>query len=457
MRIQNTKLLVRLLPLLVLIIALAIPPSAAAQSVPDAPRERFLQRAAPVRQPVVRSTRVTPSGVNTVIEIPPIADTYIASERPSQNFGGDALFLGYNRTGDGFGAQRILIRFNLNSIPSNATINSARLRLRLSFSSPENDEPMGTVLRRLASSWDEFDVTWNREPEWASVRESTAVGSALQWYEWEISDLVSGWVDGRFDNHGMEIIGDERVQQRERVFYSRETTTDFAPQLIVDFDVIDDTQPPDVEVQPLPDFVGRDFTVRWEGNDPGSADIDFYDVQYRVDGGEWQTWLSEVTTTVDEFTMGENGRFYQFRARGVDEAGNVEPFGGPEASTTVDTEPPTARVEPLPAFVQSEELLVSWTGDDSGGSGIQYYDVRYRVDGGPWLPWQQQTTATSAIFITGRDGLYEFEARAVDNLGQVEPFTGEPQAFVRVDARAPFVEPEVWLPLILSGNVAASR
>jgi hypothetical protein len=73
--------------------------------------------------------------------------------------------------------------------------------------------------------------------------------------------------------------------------------------------------------------------------------------------------------------------------------------------------------------------------------------VRYRVNGGEWFLWQTQTLATSATLNAVEDGIYAFEARAVDNLGHVEPFTGQPEADIIVDAEAPFLQPQVWLPL----------
>jgi hypothetical protein len=103
-----------------------------------------------------------------------------------------ALFLGYNLVGDHFGAQRMLLRFDVESvIPPGSTVDDARLHLRLAFSSPAGDAPMGTLLRRLASPWDEFTVTWTTEPEWTPVDDTTFVGSALDWYEWEITNVES--------------------------------------------------------------------------------------------------------------------------------------------------------------------------------------------------------------------------------------------------------------------------
>lgn len=430
------------------------PPVLQAQSeqgdrTPAAELARGLQRTAPPREPqVLEQSRLATGALRTVIELPAVADSYIASARPNQNLGADSLFLGYNLFGDNFGAQRLLVRFDIaGNLPTNAAINSARLRLRLAFASPSNDGPMGTVLRRLASDWSEAGVTWNNQPEWTDVDERTSVGSALDWYEWNIGPEVQAWVNGT-PNYGMEIIGDERVQERERAFYSRETTTAFFPRLVVDYTVQTDQTAPVVTVNPLPAIVGRTFTVSWSGSDPGGSGLAYYDVQYRIDGGDWVDWLTEVTFTSQEFSDGRNGRRYEFRARGVDNAGNREEWGDPEAVTTVDTQPPATHVNPLPAIVGVNSFTVSWTGSDSG-AGIQYYDVRYRVDSGAWQLWQQQTTATSAVFVAPGDGLYAFEARAVDNRGQVEDFAGQPEASTIVDMQPPFVQPALWFPLIL--------
>jgi len=426
------------------------------ERVPSGP-PRLLERGAPTREPEIVERGVTPQGrTNTITVLPAEADTYIASEWPNQNFGSDALYLGYNLGGENsFGAERILIRFDvIGNVPAGAVVNDARLQLYLNFASPADDAPMGTFLRRLASDWTETGVTWNTEPTWAEVRVDKEVESAIGWYEWEITGLVSDWVALTHPNYGMEIIGDEQVQQRERAFYSREVSNDLYPRLVVDYTDFNDTQPPDVSVDALPALVDRDFEVSWSGTDPGGSGIASYDVQYRVDGGAWADWLVDVTFSAADFVAGADGGFYEFRARGEDRAGNVEPFDDPEASTTVDAQPPTTVVDPLPAITSSTAFSVSWTGSDVG-SGIDYYDVRYRFNGGDWLLWQDQTLASSTTFnAMGGDGLYEFEARAVDNLGLVEDFTGEPEASIIVDAVAPFVEPQLWLPLIFH-NFAA--
>lgn len=444
--------------LLLVLITCALAGNVAAQrDGPEPPRLLELEREAPQREPRTLECVVAPSGlVNTVVELPAEADAYIASEWPNQNFGLGALYLGYNLTGeDNFGAERVLLRFDIaGSIPPGAVINDARLRLHLSFSSPEGDASMGTFLRRLGSPWSEKGtdgVTWNSEPAWKEIRAEAEVGSALTWYEWEVTDLVEDWVAGTYPNHGMEIVGDERIQQRERAFYSRETTEQFYPRLVVDYTDFNDVEAPVVTVDPLAAYFDRNFVVSWSGTDHGGSGIASYDVQYRVDGGDWANWIVDATFNSAVFAAGQDGKFYEFRARGEDRAGNVENFGPPEASTTVDAQPPTTSVNPLPSITSITSFPVTWTGEDEG-SGIWYYDVRYRVNGGSWFLWQHQTLAVSTMFIAISDGLYEFEARAVDELGMKEDFTGHPEASVIVDAEPPFVEPRVWLPLIFDNG-----
>jgi hypothetical protein len=108
-------------------------------------------------------------------------------------------------------------------------------------------------------------------------------------------------------------------------------------------------------------------------------------------------------------------------------------------SVVADNVAPVATVEALPRFVPSV-FRVRWSGTDTGGSGLAYYDVRYRVQGGSWVDWQFHTTATAADFQGGANGTtYEFVARAVDNAGNQQPWSNTPQAFTTVDSQVPNV------------------
>jgi hypothetical protein len=412
---------------------------------PEPTSERRLEREAPPRRAIVLEETETSEGlIQRLILLPAEADAYIASGWPGQNFGMDDLYLGYNT--EGFGAERILLRFDVEeSIPRGSVVNEAGLRLHVQRSIPPDDVLLAVQLRPLLSPWDELEVTWADGPERGEIRALADVSIAPRWYEWDATPIVRAWLSGALENYGMMLVGDEAVAQHERAFYSRETPVEaavgqFYPQLLVEYTEYNDTQSPLSDVGPLPSYVDPDFVVTWSGEDRGPAGIGSYDLDYRVDGGDWTPWLRDVAFTSANFEGGENGRFYEFRARAVDRAGNEESFGAAEAGTTVDNEPPMSSVAGLPRVTREPSFSLAWSGHDHG-SGIRYYDVRYRVDGGGWIPWQQRSLATRAVFTALVDGVYEFEVRAVDELGLAEPFTGQPEAATIVDARAPFSEP----------------
>ncbi len=85
-----------------------------------------------------------------------------------------------------------------------------------------------------------------------------------------------------------------------------------------------DTEPPVSRVrrQRRKHFT-RSFRVRLKGRDPGGSGIMCYDVQYKDGSGPWQDWKICTTATSARF-YGEWWHRYFFRARAIDNAGNVE-------------------------------------------------------------------------------------------------------------------------------------
>ena len=78
---------------------------------------------------VVLDRVVTPDGINTTVEIPNFRDTFIASNKPNENFGlSTNMQIGYSLTGQSLGAVRMLLQYQVQDyIPSGAVINSAKL------------------------------------------------------------------------------------------------------------------------------------------------------------------------------------------------------------------------------------------------------------------------------------------------------------------------------------------
>ncbi len=99
---------------------------------------------------------------------------------------------------------------------------------------------------------------------------------------------------------------------------------------------------------------------------------------------------------------------------------------------TIDATPPTSTVNPLPAVTNSTSFTVSWAGTDGAGPGIADYDVFVSDDGGPFTPFETNTTLTSATF-TGQSGhTYGFSSVATDyaGLAQLAPAAAQATTYL---------------------------
>lgn len=154
--------------------------------------------------------------------------------------------------------------------------------------------------------------------------------------------------------------------------------------------------------------------------------------------GAWTDWQAGVTGLSAEFT-GQDGHTYFFRSRARGAAGQAEAYpDAADAKTTVDTQPPTAAILPLPGYLLTAAVPITWTGTDAI-SGIASYDVQTRsvaldraADSG-WTDWLTSTVLTHTVF-AGQDGaIYAFRARARDvagNVGDFPPATVQNAAFL---------------------------
>jgi RHS repeat-associated protein len=103
----------------------------------------------------------------------------------------------------------------------------------------------------------------------------------------------------------------------------------------------------------------------------------------------------------------------------------------------IDAGPPTSHVAALPAQSPTT-FTVRWSGqDDAGGSGIASYDVFVSDNGGPFVPFVQSTTQTSATFTGQKGHTYGFYSVATDNVGHVQPTPAGAQATTLVPTLTP--------------------
>ncbi len=120
---------------------------------------------------------------------------------------------------------------------------------------------------------------------------------------------------------------------------------------------------------------------------------------------------------------------------------NQPPIDTERIFNTLDTgEGLASSVAALPQYQTAAELMVSWSGATaSNGSGVRDYTIYVSDTGGPYVPWLQDTTLTSAPF-DGRDGhTYRFYSVATDNAGNVERAPDNADATTTVDVSPPTI------------------
>jgi len=85
-----------------------------------------------------------------------------------------------------------------------------------------------------------------------------------------------------------------------------------------------------------------------------------------------------------------------------------------------DTNAPSSAVAALPS-TSPASFAVEWSGsDNSGGSGIAFFDIYVSVNGGAFSNWVVRTTQLSALFEGVNGNTYAFYSRATDVAGNQE-------------------------------------
>jgi hypothetical protein len=376
----------------------------------------------------ILSETVLPYGIQTVVRIWAIQDSFIASGQPNSNYGNwSTMRMGYD--GTSFQAMRSLLQFDLSPIPANAQINNSVLSIYQSNSNPTNDGPMGFKAQYMTAPWNQLSVTWNN----ANYLGGATIGagdntSALGWKQVNVTDLIRSWASGSEPNYGMLITGDESPSNNRYRWFNT-SNAGYTPFVDVDYTACTDTTKPFASVNVLPAYSKGTFTVKWSGNDSGGSGIAYYNIQVNENGGSWHTWQSHTTATSATYN-GNNNQYYYFRAQAVDKCGNVQDWTSAQAWTEVDSEPPQVSVNALPQYTATASFPVSWSGGDyPGGSGIKNYDVQVRTNGGDWVSWLTGVTSVSANFTNAQNqSTYEFRARGTDNVGNVQPWSSNAQA-----------------------------
>ncbi len=192
------------------------------------PRAPYLLAAALVLSGLIRPREA----LAVTVTLHPVADTYASEDEANTSYAGSPD-LRVGRSIEFLTRRRSYLRFSLSSIPSNAIVASAELRLHLTG----GNGPVVTIsIYQVNSAWTSDELTWNNQPAVGDVRSSTAIGTSVGWRTWTVTSLVQEWVNGDTANRGVSVRGPEASSvEWQRVFDSSQTSND--PELVITYDL----------------------------------------------------------------------------------------------------------------------------------------------------------------------------------------------------------------------------
>jgi len=190
--------------------------------------------------PSYANITLQPDGVQGV-------DTYINAGATTTNYGNSSDLI-INRRNNLW--ERILIQFNLSTLPPGAVVRDAQLQLYMYAANGGN---FNAEARALIASWDEGTATWNDRQAgtaWTSpggdyggyIEDSIVLDNVAGWRTWNVKRLVDNWVRGLQPNYGLIIVPSNNGAS-DRTFYSSDYAADptLRPKLFISYQVNGET------------------------------------------------------------------------------------------------------------------------------------------------------------------------------------------------------------------------
>lgn len=127
--------------------------------------------------------------------------------------------------------QEIVIRFNLSSVPSGSTINSAYLWVNRYDGYSQSDSLVCRIYR-VTEDWEEATLVDSIAHDTCVTYDQVTI-TGNEWYDMNLTLLVQDWIDGTCTNYGVVFYG-VYGNGSYQYFRSRESSSD-KPHLDIDY------------------------------------------------------------------------------------------------------------------------------------------------------------------------------------------------------------------------------
>ncbi len=345
-------------------------------------------------------------------------DTYVASREPFDK----QSFMSEKSVWVGTHAEMGDLRAELAVLPPQSPPGGVLISatLYLPFTGADHDAEFPLTVW-WAKGWGVF---WaNQPPVVSPPLGSLTIAEIPKWYSLDITAMTGDWYPSTGGSRTVELRGPETKWRAVRGMWAVDAGPD-APVPVVVAAFRPDRTAPVCHLAPLPD-ISTDAIVLHPNCSDDAAGVAYVQYELSQNGGPWQSFASNPG---DAYTFkGYGGQTYAFRVRAFDKAGNVGAFQPEEGvSTTVESWPPVVQPVKMITYIRANSdsgtLVppVFWMMDTAAvQSGIKESKLAYadHADG----VWHEFGSWSGLALEPGHT--YTFWARAVDNAGNVSPWT----------------------------------
>ncbi len=192
--------------------------------------------------------------------------------------------------------KRILIRFDLTSIPPDAIISSAVLQLCLA-----QDYYFGQkrviYAHKITGFWKDKEVTWNQSIEKRNWRlpggdfdselesAKSFIGKAYGWVSWDVTRTVKDWLEGKYINFGF-LLKEHNCDNEAVWFLSSELEWEaYRPKLVITYEaegICPEPVSPSIKAYPNPFKPSEGHTEITFTDLPSGASVKIFHLEGRI-------------------------------------------------------------------------------------------------------------------------------------------------------------------------------